>query len=253
MHEVDALLSLSKEIVQHAIQRLNQLHSHGKDNEEYAFQADLPREMKAKADIVLERYILDQLKHVRLPVISEEIGFIKGDASSGLRFIVDPLDGTVNYIRDIGPSSISIALYEYDKPIFGVLGIYPDGDLVWGGKNIGSFHNGNPINVSQITDKLKGIICTGIPSRMDLSDPDRGSEFIGMIQEFGKIRMLGAASYSLFQVAKGNAEVYMEQDIMLWDVAAGLALVEGAGGNVLVSSGNTANSICVYATNGKII
>ena len=78
------------------------------------------------------------------------------------------------------------------------------------------------------------------------------ASFLELIESYGKVRMLGAASMSLLQVAKGSAETYKEQDIMLWDVAAGLALVEGAGGYYDISEGSTEESINVIATNGEI-
>ena len=70
-----------------------------------------------------------------------------------------------------------------------------------------------------------------------------------MMSKFGKVRMLGSASNSLLQVAKGSAEAYSEQEIMFWDVAAGLALVEGAGGRVLKRKGLSENSYDVAADN----
>ena len=73
-----------------------------------------------------------------------------------------------------------------------------------------------------------------------------------MMSHFGKVRMLGAASNSLLQVAKGAAEIYSEKEIMLWDVAAGLAIVKGAGGEFNIKQGNAKNAVNVVASNGLI-
>ena len=66
------------------------------------------------------------------------------------------------------------------------------------------------------------------------------------------VPFVGAASLSLLQVAKGSADAYAEQDIMLWDVAAGLALVEGAGGYISISPGRYRHSLNIFASNGLL-
>jgi len=246
----EVLLAQTKDIVLSATRSLINLHQVG--DKSYEYQANLPREMKAKVDHVMEKEILEQLVPLGLSIVSEETGYLKGKEVSDQRFIVDPLDGTVNFIRNIAPSSVSIALFQGYKPIFGVLGLFPSGDIAWGGKDIGAFINDNPIKVSSINDKTKSILCTGIPSRLNLNNPSMSASFLELIESYGKVRMLGAASMSLLQVAKGSAETYKEQDIMLWDVAAGLALVEGAGGYYDISEGSTEESINVIATNGEI-
>ena len=70
--------------------------------------------------------------------------------------------------------------------------------------------------------------------------------------DFGKVRMLGAASLSIIQVAKGSAEVYIEKDIMIWDVAAALAILQGAGGKFKEFPGRFQNSYNIFASNGLI-
>ena len=67
---------------------------------------------------------------------------------------------------------------------------------------------------------------------------------------FGKVRMLGAASLSIIQVAKGSAEVYTERNIMIWDVAAALAILQGAGGEFKECPGQFQNSYNIFASNG---
>lgn len=250
MVSTDALLEHTKGIVLSAIRLLTKL-DHAEDKR-YEYHASLPKEMKAKVDQIMEKEILDQLVPLGLPILSEETGYLEGASSSGLKFIVDPLDGTVNFIRNIAPVSVSIALFQDEKPVFGVLGLFPSIAIAWGGREIGAYINGHPIGVSSIDDKTKSVLCTGIPSRLDLNNPSISTSFMESVTAYGKVRMLGAASISLLQVAKGSAEVYREQDIMLWDVAAGLALVEGAGGYVSITTGSGQESINVIATNGVI-
>ena len=248
--ETDELLSLTKDIAATAYQKLVEIQS--TDMGQVSYSHEVPREMKCFADEIIEEIIIKRLISTGISVLSEESGEFKGQSKSSVRFVVDPLDGTVNFVRSLGPCSISIALYDNDQPIFGVLAIFPTGDLAWGGKGKGAFLNDRPIHVSKITDPLQAAFCTGFPSRYRFDNHNSLEKHIKMMSHFGKVRMLGAASISLLQVAKGAAEVYSEKEIMLWDVAAGLAIVEGAGGEFDIIFGKDENAVIVSATNGLI-
>lgn len=248
-NEVEQLLRLAKKTALAAYEKLSGFH--GQKARQHTFSESLPREMKAMADQVMEEVVLKQLLSTGLPVLSEESGEMEGSRETSLRYIVDPLDGTVNFVRDLAPSSISIALYDGDTPLFGVLAIYPSGDLAWGGRGMGAFLNDQPLRVSELKEVSRSIICTGFPARFQF-DNASSSAFLRLISQFGKVRMLGAASLSLLQVAKGSAEVYSEQEIMLWDVAAGLAIIEGAGGQVSLSPGRSDHALNVVASNGIV-
>lgn len=248
MVEYERLLSLAKDAAQEAVQALAVA---GMDSSSYTFADDLPREMKATADRVLEEVILEHLKSTGLPILSEEAGDLEGTVNAGLRWVVDPLDGTVNFIRGLAPCAVSIALFSEDLPVFGVIGEYPSRRLAWGGKSFGAFMEGRPIHVSTIRDKSKGVLCTGFPSRFGFAGASAAG-FLGLVSSYSKVRMLGAASLSLLQVARGSADAYAEQDVMIWDVAAGVALIEGAGGSVNVSPGRYEYSHNIFASNGLL-
>lgn len=249
MDEHECLLSLAKEAVQAALYALAGMDA---SVPAYRFADDLPREVKATADRVLDEEILSCLVPTGLPILSEEAGELASTTNTGLQWIVDPLDGTVNFVRGLAPCAISIALYRGDVPIFGVIGEYPAYSLAWGGPSIGAFVEGRSIHVSTMDAKSKAILCTGFPSRFDVADELATAQFLRIIGAFAKVRMLGAASLSLLHVAKGSADAYTEQDIMRWDVAAGLALVEGAGGRVSVSPGRYRHSLNIFASNGLL-
>ena len=206
-----------------------------------------------EVDHASEKYIIEQIRDSKMKckILSEETG-IKDLNGEEYEWIIDPLDGTVNYVRGLSQSSISIALYDDKKPVFGVLAIYPSEEIVWGGKNFGAFLGEEPINVSGTEEISNAILCTGFPSHFDVSNQKVLSKYFDLIGNFGKIRMLGSASISLFNVARGAADCYYEQEIMIWDVAAGIAILEGAGGEVSVSSGKFDNSLNVVASNGTI-
>ena len=209
------------------------------------------KEFKAAIDLKIEGLIIPKLLSTGLGVLSEEMGERGPAKGDGLRWVVDPLDGTVNYIRGSGNSAISIALCRGNTPAWGLIGLYPSGAVIVGDANNGSFYNGEPISVSPITDKKKAIIFSGFPSRFAF-DKD-GLEWIQSIYPpFAKVRMLGSAANSLVHLAMGSGDAYAEKNIMLWDVAAGLAIVEGAGGVYWMESGDYLNAVNVIATNGLL-
>jgi myo-inositol-1(or 4)-monophosphatase len=146
-----------------------------------------------------------------------------------LRFIVDPLDGTFNFVKNLGPSAVCIALWHLDTPIFGVVYSLSERELIWGGPDLGAHVGDRSISVSSTQRAAQASLCTGFPVRFDLDD-DSMRRFKALVTPYAKVRMLGSAAVSLLQVARGRADAYSEQNIMLWDVAAGLAIVQGAGG-----------------------
>jgi myo-inositol-1(or 4)-monophosphatase len=209
------------------------------------------REIKANIDQTIEAQILKLLEPTGISILSEEQGQLNKQSTSEYQFIVDPLDGTVNFIRQLGPSAISVALWKGDSPIFGVLKVFPTGELCWGGPTFGAFINDEPISVSSRTDPQRCTLCTGIPSRYQF-DPSSFSDVFKRFERFSKIRMYGSAAFSLLQVARGAADIYIEDDIMLWDVAAGLAILQGAGGDFSAEPGSNLNSRNVIANNDLI-
>jgi len=210
------------------------------------------REVKAEADKIIERLLVEELSSTGLPMLSEESGELSKNGDTDLRFILDPIDGTANFIRGIGESSISIALFKGEEPVFGVMFLHPSGQLAWGGPDFGSFIDNQPICVSTVQQESRAVLCTGIPARFDLTDKTLRDVFIGRMLKFSKIRMLGAASISLLHVAKGSADCYAEHDVMIWDIAAGLAMVCGSGGAYKLSPGAHEHSRHVIAHNGKL-
>ena len=245
MSKYIGLLAIAK---QASIDALNLLKGISRDQIKIDFCDEVPREMKASVDGVLEQLILKALRPTKIGILSEEFGEDDNLDTSDLHWIVDPLDGTVNYVRGLGPCAVSIALWKGKIPIFGVVGEYPSGTIWWGGKEIGAFSDTGRLRVSGVKKLSQAVLCTGFPSRFDLSRESMDNTLQNLL-DFGKVRMLGAASLSIIKVANGSAEVYSERDIMIWDVAAGLAIVEGAGGRVKMSPGRFTHSYNVIADN----
>ncbi len=247
MPRVNDLLELSKSIAGQAGLRLL---SFTDEHKSYGHSRDLTKEIKAVADTVLERDILQALLPAGLPILSEESGNIPAPDDSGYRFVVDPLDGTFNFVKGLGPSAVSIALWREQTPVFGVICCVPERQLFWGGAGIGSFADGKPISVSTTSSPAQASICTGFPVRFDVTSDAAMQIFWRTVKPYAKVRMIGAAAASLLYVARGSADAYVERNIMLWDVAAGIAIVEGAGGKVRCDPGTVEYSLDVHASNG---
>ncbi len=210
------------------------------------------RDIKLAADKASEAVIIAELQRQSdYPILSEESGHIAG--TSDARFwVVDPLDGSMNYHQNIPFCCVSIALYAGDTPILGVVYDFNREEMFTGIVEVGAWLNGVPIRTSDIDTPGRAVLVTGFPVQSDFSTASL-MKFAEEIQQFKKIRLLGSAALSLSYVACGRADIYQENRIMFWDVAAGCALVKSAGGSVSVYApdSDTAHRV-VCATNGKL-
>jgi myo-inositol-1(or 4)-monophosphatase len=248
MPRINELLELSKVVAGRVCQRLS---SFSDEHKRYV-HGELAKEIKAVADTVLEQEILQALRPVGLPILSEESGEIPAQGGEGYRFIVDPLDGTFNFVKNLGPSAVSIALWHERTPVFGVICCFPERQVFWGGAGIGAFVDGRRISVSATSSAAQASICTGFPARFDLTSDAAMQIFWRTVAPYAKVRMIGTAAVSLVHVARGSADAYAERNIMLWDVAAGIAIVEGAGGKAQFVPGTLEHSLDVHASNGVL-
>lgn len=248
MNDVSGLLTLAKAVVQGAARLL----AADADGLRRVIAVELGgRETKLAADLMLDERLRTGLSASGLPMFTEESG-ATGDVSRGRCWVVDPLDGSVNYLRGSGPSAISVALCEDGVPVFGVLHSFQTGALSWGGPELGAWTNGAAITVSATARAADGTLCSGLPARFDTSNPTATAAYLSTLAGFAKLRMLGSAASSLLLVASGAADAYYEESIMLWDVAAGAALVRGAGGLVSLRGQGFEQPYAVVATNGRV-
>lgn len=213
---------------------------------------DLDRDVKVDADLRINEFVVNALcKHMSHPVLSEEGGTTETSRADGYYFIVDPLDGSLNYSRSIPICCISIAFWKGMEPLAGVVYDFTHDDLYSGAIGLGAYLNGNPIRGSQVMKKKDAILCTGFPVKTDFSEKALMS-FIKDVQDFKKIRLLGSAAMSLVYVATGRADAYYEKAIALWDVAAGIAINIAAGGAVSFSHAKEINRLDVMASNNLL-
>jgi myo-inositol-1(or 4)-monophosphatase len=177
---------------------------------------------------------------------------IAGDQSSDHQWIVDPLDGTVNYFYGIPHFCISIALRLEKHVIVGV--IYdPVRDEMWTVQKAEvSKLNGSPIHVSDRAELAETVISIGLAKTGETIDKNFPL-LQQMIHRVRKCRVLGSAALDMAYVASGRFDGYIETGISLWDIAAGWLLVENAGGTVdLRPRENMQDKYSIVASNGLI-
>ena len=182
-----------------------------------------------------ETLILNILKRDSdFPILSEESGWVNISNSPMEKeylWVVDPLDGSMNFSRGIDMCCVSIALWENANPVLGVIYDFNREELFTGLINHGAWLNDVQIHASKISKESDAVFATGFPVNMDFSQ----KSLISMTQKFSKykkIRMIGSAALSLAYVACGRFDIYHEKNIKVWDVAAGLALVVASGGKI---------------------
>lgn len=197
-----------------------------------------PADFVSKADQRAERTLYDELLHARPDwgFLLEEAGEIPGDPNKP-RWIIDPLDGTSNFLHGLPHFAISIAVEEplaYGKrEITSGLVYQPLTDeSFWAEKGRGAWLQDQRLRVSARRDLTEALIATGIPFHGQ-GDFARWSRILGAVApQVAGIRRYGAASLDLAWVAAGRFDGYWEADLQPWDVAAGMLLVREAGGFV---------------------
>jgi len=185
------------------------------------------RDIKLSSDILSESIIVETLSPTGLPVLSEE-SHLTGDFSD-LFWIVDPLDGTMNYYKGMDDlACVSIALWRGDSPVLGVINRFAR-DEVFAGIVGGSAElNGMAICPSDVGKTEQAVIAAGFPVKRDYSEESL-MRFLRLIGRFKKVRMLGSAALMAVFAACGRVDAYFEEGIMLWDIAAAAAIAEAAG------------------------
>jgi myo-inositol-1(or 4)-monophosphatase len=185
------------------------------------------RDIKLAEDKLSEDCIVACLRERSdLPILSEEAGWRFGRATGVERFwVVDPLDGSFNYFRGVPLCCTSVALCSDLHPILGAICDFNRDELFAGGPGLGVTVNGEPVAAVAARAEM---LATGFPVRGDHGET-AARAIAAQTRSWKKIRMLGSAALSLAWVATGRIDGYEEHGIMLWDVAAGVALALGIG------------------------
>lgn len=213
---------------------------------------DVAKDLKTKADLAAQEVVLAVLETTGIPVLSEEQTDTNTKPDiSGRLWVVDPLDGTLNFSRGFAMAAVSIALWEEGEPVLGLVHDVHHGIRYSGIVGKGAWCDDQPMRVSAVNKRDRAILATGFPSGRSY-DTEPLLSFVQSVQSYKKVRMLGSAALMLAQIAAGHFDVYEEEDIYLWDVAAGLALVRAAGGYFRMEPGSRPLKFHVRATNGKL-
>lgn len=215
--------------------------------------SDAGRDIKLELDRRSEEKILNVLMaKTPFDVLSEESNIKRRGGSSDLVWIIDPIDGSSNLKRGFPFYAVSISLWEgLERPRLGVVVDIPRNCLYTGLAGDGAFANGERICVSQVGDRSKATLTTGLPVYRSF-ESEALVQFASRLALYKKIRMIGSAALSLALVASGVVDAYEEEDIAIWDVAAGIALVLEAGGKCETTRGRGEFLLNVRATNGRI-
>jgi myo-inositol-1(or 4)-monophosphatase len=211
-------------------------------------------DLVTQADKESEAVILETIR-AEFPdhyILSEEIGALPQD--SNYKWIVDPIDGTVNFANGIPLCCVSIGLEKEGKMILGAVYNPIMGEFFVAERGLGATLNDRKIRVSGREDVSRSCVVTGFPyTYMDMAN--------GPIQVFERfirrgvpLRRLGSAAIDLCWVAAGRFDAFYEHSLKPWDSAAGFLIVEEAGGKVTDFKGNYYSPFQpqIVATNGKI-
>jgi myo-inositol-1(or 4)-monophosphatase len=194
--------------------------------------------LKGKSDMVT---YVDKTSEARIVAALRELlpgcGFIAEegtatDSGEKYRWVIDPLDGTTNYIHGISPFAVSIALMEDDEIILGVVYEISLDEMFYAWKGSKAYLNGREIRVSEAARTEDALIATGFPY-YNFSKLDRymGAMNVFMRNSHG-LRRLGSAAADMVYVAAGRFEAFYEHALHAWDVAAGIIILKQAGGRI---------------------
>jgi myo-inositol-1(or 4)-monophosphatase len=231
-------------------------------NVDQATHHDIKLELDVQAQKLITRII--QADYPDHCILGEE--GITGNQNADVRWIVDPLDGTVNYFYGIPHYAVSVAAqvktaralghaaptnnFEWETVVGVVLAPEID-ELFATEKSKPAMLHGRPIHVSNRAELTEAIVAIGFFKSAETINRSL-QDFGRMIHRVRKLRLMGAAALDVVYVACGRYDAYIEYGIKLWDIAAGQLILENAGGRVEAQPGTEPNSFDVRMWNGKL-
>lgn len=198
---------------------------------------------------------LQRLLHQARPAygfLGEEGGVVPGEDPEHL-WVVDPLDGTVNFLRGVPLFAVNVALARAGEVVAGVTYAPMTGEMFWAEAGCGAFLNGEPIRVSQVARLEDAVVAIGIPFSSKPRHAQFAHEIAQLTPRVTNVRRLGAGALDTAYVACGRFDAYWEQSVAAWDMAAGAVLVREAGGVVTDTLGRPLDLMggaCLNATPG---
>ena len=217
-----------------------------------------PSDFVTAADIRTEKILKEELARARptFGFLMEESGDIKG-VNPDCRWIIDPIDGTTNFIHGIAHFAICIALEEMGQITAGIIFDPINEELFWAEKGKGAYLNDRRIRVSARKNISQCVFATGIPfkGRGTSSDHETFLQEISTVMSVSSgIRRFGSAALDLAYVAAGRFDGFWESGLRPWDIAAGILIVREAGGIVsdLIGDNKMLENGAVIAANPTI-
>ncbi len=197
-----------------------------------------PKDFVTNSDLKTEKIIIDELKKAKpnYSILSEEKG-IENNKDENNTWIIDPIDGTINYLHGIPHFAISIALKSYDQIIAGLIYDPIKDEMFYAEKNNGAYFNNQRIKVSKKNKIEDCLFVAGSKINYD-------NELL--------IRNSGCAALDMAYVASGRYDGYFQKNINLWDIAAGIIIVEEAGGILNEINLSNINGLKIIASNNNI-
>ena len=197
-----------------------------------------PTDFVSNADLKAEKIIIEELKKARpyYSIISEEDGSEKNKDKNNT-WIIDPIDGTTNFLHGIPHFAISIALKSNDEIVSGLIYDPIKDEMFYAEKDNGAFFNNQRIRVSKKKEINSCLFATGGHSKEKIDLP---------------IRRSGSAALDLAYVASGRYDGYFQNDLNLWDIAAGIIILKEAGGMINEIDLSTNNKIQIRASSMAI-
>jgi myo-inositol-1(or 4)-monophosphatase len=190
---------------------------------------DLVTEVDKKAEEMIIHFI-----HTHYPdhgILAEESGLNRHD--SDYLWIIDPLDGTTNYSQGLPIFVVSIALQYKGETVLGVIYCPVTGQLFSAIKGHGAYLDGDKIQVSAKSDLATSVLATGFPYDIATHPVNNITYFQEIVLKARAVRRMGAAAYDLALVAAGKFDGFWEMSLSPWDVAAGVLLIQEAGGTIV--------------------
>jgi len=229
---------------------------HFRDRSRLKVELKGPADFVSTADLESERTLRSALlgAYPRRGFVTEESEATEG-ADAGSRFIVDPLDGTTNFLHGVPHFAVSIALERAGRVVAGVVFDPAKGEMFVGEEGKGAWLDAERLRVSGDVDLALALVGTGIPH---MNRPARHARYLaqlaGVMREAAGVRRMAAAALDLAYVAAGRFAVFFEFGLAPWDIAAGALLVREAGGQVSEPGGgpDVLGSGDVLATNGRL-
>ncbi|HBF97508.1 MAG TPA: inositol monophosphatase [Alphaproteobacteria bacterium] len=211
-----------------------------------------PADFVTNADLRAEKILIGELQRARpaFGILAEESGLISGEDPRN-RWIIDPLDGTLNFMHGLPHFAISIGLERAGEIVAGVIYNPVTDDCFVGEKGQGAFLNNRRLRVSGRRILQEAVLATGIPFHGRSGHADFLREMSQIMPQVAGVRRFGAAALDLAYVAAGRFDGFWETGLQPWDIAAGIIIVREAGGFVTECDGGAdmLRSGSVLATN----